>query len=335
MFYLLTDHLSTARDVVNSSGTVVASYEFAEYGQRIATSESGVSSQKTFVGGLSVQDEVADTGLMLMGHRFYDPSGPAGGTGRFLNRDPIGFRGGLNLFEYARSSPIQQVDPRGLEPPARVMDRRIGIDHPDSAYPEITGDMLLETVSGTLAFAGLAAIGLESAAALALWYGIRTGSVAALEFGTAYFFGGGLAVGGGLGVASQRSPAGSPRFDPVKLSRIQNSMASQGVCVRVGGRFGESLLRSRNADGVTFPRAGDYNATVYLPENPSRLAVVEELLHVGQARRLGWPTDLTPYKLEMEIGAQQRLLHIAERQGWTQGEIDSIRSYLQLWESMQ
>ncbi len=113
-FWLLVDALSTTRDVVNSSGAVVASYEFSEYGQRIASSESGVSSQKTFVGGMSVQDEVADTGLMMMGHRFYDPSGSAGGTGRFLNRDPIGFRGGLNLFEYAGSRPVSAIDPRGL-----------------------------------------------------------------------------------------------------------------------------------------------------------------------------------------------------------------------------
>ena len=58
---------------------------------------------------MSVQDEVADTGLMMMGHRFYAPD-----LGRFLNRDPIGFAGGLNLFEYAGSSPINHIDPAGL-----------------------------------------------------------------------------------------------------------------------------------------------------------------------------------------------------------------------------
>ncbi len=109
MFFFLTDALSTVRDVVDSDGDVVASYEFSEYGQRISSSESGASSEKTFVGGLSVQDEVADTGLMLMGHRFYEPE-----VGRFLNRDPIGFRGGLNLFEYGRSNPVRFVDAAGL-----------------------------------------------------------------------------------------------------------------------------------------------------------------------------------------------------------------------------
>jgi RHS repeat-associated protein len=112
MFFFLTDSLSSVRDVVRGTdGAVMASYEFSEYGQRIASSESGVSSQKTFVGALSVQDEVADTGLMMMGHRFYDP----GLLGRFLNRDPIGFRGGPNLFEYSRSSPAQFVDAAGLQ----------------------------------------------------------------------------------------------------------------------------------------------------------------------------------------------------------------------------
>jgi RHS repeat-associated protein len=112
MFWYIKDGLSTVRDVVNASGEVKASYEFSEYGQRIATSENGVSSQKAWVGGSSVQDEAADTGLMMMGHRFYDPDL----LGRFLNRDPIGFRGGLNLFEYASGSPVMKADASGLNP---------------------------------------------------------------------------------------------------------------------------------------------------------------------------------------------------------------------------
>ena len=101
----------TVRDVVSSAGAVVASYEFDEYGRRIATSETGVSTQKTFVGGMSVQDEVAETGLMMMGHRFYEPFP----MGRFLSRDPIGFAGGLNLFAYAGGRPISGIDPYGLD----------------------------------------------------------------------------------------------------------------------------------------------------------------------------------------------------------------------------
>ena len=135
MFWFVTDSLTTVRDVVDSSGEVKARYEFSEYGQRIASTENGVSSQKTFVGGMSVQDEVADTGLMMMGHRFYEP----GLLGRFLNRDPIGFRGSMNLFEYAGSRPTFSIDPRGLydsDPRLKI----IGVDL-DKILGEILSDL--------------------------------------------------------------------------------------------------------------------------------------------------------------------------------------------------
>lgn len=35
--------------------------------------------------------------------------------GRFISRDPIGFRGGLHLFNGAGTSPVTRVDPTGLE----------------------------------------------------------------------------------------------------------------------------------------------------------------------------------------------------------------------------
>jgi RHS repeat-associated protein len=155
MFWFITDSLSSVRDVVRGTdGAVMASYEFSEYGQRISTSENGgVSSQKTFVGGRSVQDEVADTGLMMMGHRFYDPSGPAGGTGRFLNRDPIGFRGGLNLFEYGRSSPLQFTDPRGLDGGSGLQDL---------SFSEVTNEEFQGGVEFALGFNPVIGLGLSA-----------------------------------------------------------------------------------------------------------------------------------------------------------------------------
>ena len=111
MYYFLTDALSTVRDIINSSGTAISGYEFSEYGGKISPANtSGVESDKTYVGGMSVQDEVSETGLMMMGHRFYAPQ-----LGRFLSRDPIGHAGGMNLYEYASSSPSSRVDPAGLD----------------------------------------------------------------------------------------------------------------------------------------------------------------------------------------------------------------------------
>jgi RHS repeat-associated protein len=50
----------------------------------------------------------AETGLVLCGSRYYIP-----GVGRFLNQDPIGQQGGINLYEYCGDNPLNLVDPGG------------------------------------------------------------------------------------------------------------------------------------------------------------------------------------------------------------------------------
>ena len=47
------------------------------------------------------------TGLMRLGHRFYDAS-----VGRFLSRDPI--QDGYNWYAYCNNDPVNGVDPKGL-----------------------------------------------------------------------------------------------------------------------------------------------------------------------------------------------------------------------------
>ena len=44
------------------------------------------------------------------GHRSYNPD-----TGRWFNRDPIGKRGGLNVYCFAGNTPIQSIDPDGQQ----------------------------------------------------------------------------------------------------------------------------------------------------------------------------------------------------------------------------
>ncbi|HEV2474070.1 MAG TPA: colicin D domain-containing protein [Chthonomonadales bacterium] len=47
---------------------------------------------------------------MLLGLRYYDPS-----VGRFINRDPIDYDGGVNLYAYLHDNPINGADPRGTQ----------------------------------------------------------------------------------------------------------------------------------------------------------------------------------------------------------------------------
>lgn len=71
--YFVTDGLSSVRLVPNSSGTEIASYEHDEFGNLLAKTGSG-SSLKTYVGGLGVHDDTADTNLLYMRARHYDPT---------------------------------------------------------------------------------------------------------------------------------------------------------------------------------------------------------------------------------------------------------------------
>ena len=86
----LGDALSTVRDVVDDTGAVIKSFEFDEYGNLLSATGTGDASPKTWIGGLSVNDDRADSGMFNMGHRNY----AAGVLGRFISRDPIGHRGG-------------------------------------------------------------------------------------------------------------------------------------------------------------------------------------------------------------------------------------------------
>jgi RHS repeat-associated protein len=61
-----------------------------------------------FVGGGGYQQDT-DSGLMLLGARYYDPS-----VGRFISRDPTRYGGGdANLYRYCANNPANGTDPSG------------------------------------------------------------------------------------------------------------------------------------------------------------------------------------------------------------------------------
>ena len=89
----------------NSSGTVTAERQYDAFGNVIASSGAWAS-QFGNAGRFGYQED-PDSGLKLLGHRYYDSS-----SGRFLTRDPI--KDSRNWYGYCKNNPVDSVDPTGL-----------------------------------------------------------------------------------------------------------------------------------------------------------------------------------------------------------------------------
>jgi RHS repeat-associated protein len=106
LLWLLTDHLGTVRDLVDSSGTVVNHITYDSFGNVVAQSHPEFSTRFLFAG----REFDAQTGLYYDRARYYDPR-----LGRFLSEDPTGFAAGPNLYRYVHNNPVSRIDPRGTE----------------------------------------------------------------------------------------------------------------------------------------------------------------------------------------------------------------------------
>ncbi len=225
-FYYLTDHLGSVRDIVSGTdGAVLQSYEYRENGEKTTLIPSGPKSDKTWIGGLSVNDDVADSGLYLMGHRHFDST-----QGRFLSRDPIGFAGGLNLYSYG-NSPVQVVDPAGLRG-GSFIEGKTGTPAPNVPL----GQADLNFAVGAFTIIGLAEAAPGAVAAggyLLFRAGLRQAGARMMAMGSLEGAAGGAAVAGASGgvygatngSGGLRNPCGGP------LSRG----ASQGIRVSPKG----------------------------------------------------------------------------------------------------
>lgn len=103
-YYYTRDHLGSVREVTDSGGAVRAPYNYTVWGQRTKL-EGDLEADFGFTGHYSHQV----SGLVLAPLRPYDPN-----AAKWLNRDPIGEKGGLNLYNYVHNNPINAWDPLGL-----------------------------------------------------------------------------------------------------------------------------------------------------------------------------------------------------------------------------
>lgn len=103
-YRLVKDHLGSVRFVIDvATGAVAQELAYDAWGRVVLDTNPGLQ-PFGFAGGLYD----ADTGLVRFGARDYDAE-----IGRWSAKDPAGFGGGINLYEYAHSSPTVLVDVNG------------------------------------------------------------------------------------------------------------------------------------------------------------------------------------------------------------------------------
>ncbi len=107
MHYACYDANGNITDYVSTNGTVFAHYEYDPYGG--ITAQFGTLAD-TFTHRFSTKPFDTETGLIHYEYRVYVPI-----LGRWLSRDSLGEKGGLNLYAYCANNSVNFVDPYGLE----------------------------------------------------------------------------------------------------------------------------------------------------------------------------------------------------------------------------
>ena len=105
-YFYHNDHLGTPQKLTAVNGAVVWAAKYNAFG-KASVSIGTVDNPFRFAG----QYYDNDTGLHYNWHRYFDIK-----IGRYLKTDPIGFFGGINLYEYVSNNPINNYDIDGLLP---------------------------------------------------------------------------------------------------------------------------------------------------------------------------------------------------------------------------
>ncbi|HCJ4140492.1 TPA: RHS domain-containing protein, partial [Salmonella enterica] len=147
VWYYHTDVTGTPQEVTVADGTLVWAGYIRGFGENAADiSNSGAYfHQPLRLPGQYFDDE---TGLHYNLFRYYAPE-----CGRFVSQDPIGLRGGLNLYQYA-PNPIRWIDPLGLAILEHQSNfdaaRRTGFENAGMTNPEDVTFSKVDPKTGTV-----------------------------------------------------------------------------------------------------------------------------------------------------------------------------------------
>ncbi|WP_428940632.1 RHS repeat-associated core domain-containing protein [Fontivita pretiosa] len=105
--YALQDANYSVTCIIDTAGDAAERYTYTPYGVRSVWASTGSFDWNIGHQGL-MHDE--DSGLVYNRHRMLHP-----GLGRFMQRDPVGYVDGMNLYTSASANPILNVDPTGTK----------------------------------------------------------------------------------------------------------------------------------------------------------------------------------------------------------------------------
>ena len=103
-YYPTYDGNGNVSEYLNSSGNVVSHFEYDPFGSTVVNTDT-VGLFYRF----STKPQDAETGLYYYGYRYYDSV-----TGRWMSKDPIGEKGGVNLYGFVGNCGSSKIDRLGL-----------------------------------------------------------------------------------------------------------------------------------------------------------------------------------------------------------------------------
>jgi RHS repeat-associated protein len=114
LYFIHPDHLGTPRVITKATdNTKVWEWKNDDpFGNNLPDENpNGVNGATPFQYNLRFPGQYFDveTGTYFNWNRDYDPA-----TGRYVQSDPIGLRGGINTYRYALNNPLLYIDPTGL-----------------------------------------------------------------------------------------------------------------------------------------------------------------------------------------------------------------------------
>jgi RHS repeat-associated protein len=228
VFYFHNDHLGTPEIMTDESGNAVWEATNKPFGEANVKSTSTLNNNFRLPG--QIYDE--ETGLHYNYFRDYHP-----GIGRYIEADPIGMKGGMNLYIYCANDPVNSIDPDGQVAVAYYVVQ--------AAIGGITG-------AGAGAITGITTGGKHK------WLASIAGGFVGGVSGTIAGFGFGGTAGGAIGGTLGGAAAGivTKRLSDLEASKGEMALAAAkgaGIGLITGsiaGKIGAALKTVVGASGA-------------------------------------------------------------------------------------